>query len=101
MIYKNGEGFAPSMVHKPLEDSVQAVKPGKAPYLRHGRALKGLEKGSEPGEQLPESEIRSVTLFRSSVPPGAPKVIALGSFIGVKSCVPMNASRGVFWPKSR
>lgn len=36
VIYKNGEGFAPSMVHKPLEDTVQAVKPGKTQghYLR-------------------------------------------------------------------
>eukprot|EP00437_Effrenium_voratum_P057417 CAMPEP_0181523748 /NCGR_PEP_ID=MMETSP1110-20121109/68061_1 /TAXON_ID=174948 /ORGANISM="Symbiodinium sp., Strain CCMP421" /LENGTH=482 /DNA_ID=CAMNT_0023654429 /DNA_START=46 /DNA_END=1493 /DNA_ORIENTATION=+ len=36
VIYKNGEGFAPSMVHKPLEDSMQSVKPGKskAQYLR-------------------------------------------------------------------
>ncbi|CAE7248043.1 unnamed protein product [Symbiodinium pilosum] len=29
IIYRNGEGFAPSMVHKPLEETVSAVKPGK------------------------------------------------------------------------
>mmetsp|Transcript_56116 Transcript_56116/g.125245 ORF Transcript_56116/g.125245 Transcript_56116/m.125245 type:complete len:362 (-) Transcript_56116:122-1207(-) len=35
IIYRNGEGFAPSMVHKPLEDTVSAVKPGKsARYMR-------------------------------------------------------------------
>jgi len=36
VIYKNGEGFAPSMVHKPLEETAGAVKPGKSQgqYLR-------------------------------------------------------------------
>jgi len=37
LIYKSGESFAPSMVHKPLEDTIAAVKPGKMKASKFAR----------------------------------------------------------------
>jgi len=37
IMYKNGEGFAPSMLHRPVDEQIQAVKPGKVNGAKFAR----------------------------------------------------------------